>query len=449
MTINVSSHGVIRGGRLIMRLLLDVSNIAWAAHYKLKLEDAEGNSTSVIFGVLRSVKKLIEKIGPDEVVLLYDGSKSIHRRRMFYSDYKLKRDLDAEKVCAKKEVVRQLKIVQLIFKNLPVIQLQDANLEADDLFYCLSGFLKYEDVGYVTRDTDIFQLATAPGHCAIVPSTGEKFKFEMEPYQYAMLKMLAGDSSDSIPGLTSVGEGTAIKLIKQYGTIQAIINHADREGYIEGYRHEVPYDEVLEVLERNEKLIKLGKFVRKKEKLSILNQYKEKRLKLEFKEDELMGCLFEHGFTSIVIDLPAWKQAFLSLIKKHSSPTYYQQQPLELTKIIANPIERYAKLILKPSNIRMLKRIILDKDLIIDDDVPEQVRGEMKLARIDAINVVAEFNSSEGLAWLKHQPPSDKIAIDVMTQKLCDRIFYPNDFELSRLKAINNDYLDQMPRWAG
>lgn len=425
-----------------MRLLLDVSNIAWAAYYRLNLEDAEGNSTSVIFGVLRSIKKLIQKVGADEVVVLYDGSKSIYRRRMFYADYKIKRDLDAEKVCAKKDVVRQLKITKRILDCLPVVQLQSVNLEADDLFYCLSDFLKCEDVGYVTRDTDIYQLATAPGHCAIVPSTGEKFKFEMEPYQYAMLKMLAGDKSDSIEGLTSVGEGTAAKLIKQYGTIEAIIKQAYDDGYINGYNHKVPYDEVAEVLERNEKLIKLGKFVHKKEKFAILNQYKEKRLKLEFREDELMDCLLEYGFTSIVVDLPAWKQIFSTLIKRHQNVTYFDQQPIEVTKLIAQPFERYAKLVLKPKNQK------LEKELEVTGDMPAEVQGELKIARMDAIDIVDNFRAGEGLEWIKEQPRHVKSTVARMTEKLDDRQFYPSDKELTRLAAVNDRYHNSMPGWA-
>ncbi|MEZ4731918.1 MAG: DNA polymerase I [Caldilineaceae bacterium] len=122
--------------------------------------------------------------------------------------------------------------------NIPIVTYP--NFEADDVLGTLSRQAAAQDfdVLVMTGDRDMFQLVdervkilyTSGGPNPVTTIYGldeVQERYELTPHQFIDLKALTGDSSDNIPGVPGVGEKTAAKLLKEYGTLENLYSHAD------------------------------------------------------------------------------------------------------------------------------------------------------------------------------------------------------------------------------
>ncbi|QDP86308.1 DNA polymerase I [Chryseobacterium sp. SNU WT5] len=196
-----------------------------------------GIDTSAIFGFTNSLIELIRREKPTHLAVVFDvGQASV--RTADFADYKANRNETPEAIKLAIPYIHRI----LEAMHVPILGLE--GYEADDLIGTLS--VKAEKEGYqtfmVTPDKDFAQLVTnkvkiyKPGlkgaEFEILGVEEVKAKYEIEdPKQVIDFLAMMGDAVDNIPGLEGVGEKTAKKFLKEYGSIENLLaNIADLKG---------------------------------------------------------------------------------------------------------------------------------------------------------------------------------------------------------------------------
>src|SRR5690606_16659154 len=195
--------------------------------------NSKGLDTSAIMGFMNSLLDVIKRERPDHLAVCFDKGGSADRVEMF-SEYKANRDATPEAIKI------AVPYIQDILKAMHIPIMVKEGFEADDVIGTLAK--KAEIEGYktfmVTPDKDFAQLVSENifmyrpksfgGGYEVwgVPEVQDKFEVE-RPEQVIDFLGMMGDSSDNIPGLPGVGEKTAKKFIKAYGSIESLleINH--------------------------------------------------------------------------------------------------------------------------------------------------------------------------------------------------------------------------------
>ncbi len=216
--------------------LLDAYALIYRAYYafmKNPRVNSKGLNTSAIFGFLNTLEDLLKREHPTHLAVVFDPSGPTFRHEAF-EQYKANRQETPEDIRKAVPIIKQM----VEAYRIPVIQVP--GFEADDVIGTLAhkaekhGF----DVFMMTPDKDYGQLVTE--HVFIYkPKFGAsgfdtlgveevKAKFDIEsPEQVIDLLGLMGDQSDNIPGCPGVGEKTATKLLKEYGSIEKLLEHTD------------------------------------------------------------------------------------------------------------------------------------------------------------------------------------------------------------------------------
>ncbi|QDP40320.1 5'-3' exonuclease [Radiobacillus deserti] len=192
---------------------------------------SKGVPTNGIFGFLKYFLNAIETFQPSHVICCWDmGSKTF--RTELYNAYKANRGEPPV------ELIPQFDLVKEVVEAFDVPNVGVEGYEADDCIGTLAKqFGQDHDVLIVTGDQDILQLVDTNISVAIMRKgqgnyeVFEKDSFteqkELTPAQIVDLKGLMGDSSDNYPGVKGIGEKTAIKLLKQYDSVDGILLHLD------------------------------------------------------------------------------------------------------------------------------------------------------------------------------------------------------------------------------
>lgn len=214
-------------------VIIDGNSIVNRAFYALPdLTNKQGLHTNAIYGFTTMLFKIIENYKPTHISVAFD-KKAPTFRHLEYKEYKAGRKKMPDEL---REQIEPLKNLLDAFK---INRLELEGYEADDIIGTVS--LKAEKEGYkvfiVTGDKDAIQLASKTTTTLITKKgVGEvdEFdfdevmkKYEMTPNQFIDLKGLMGDKSDNIPGVPGIGEVTGIKLIKEFGSIENIIENVD------------------------------------------------------------------------------------------------------------------------------------------------------------------------------------------------------------------------------
>jgi len=196
--------------------------------------NSKGQDTSAIMGFMNSLLDVIKRERPDHLAVCFDKEGSKDRVEM-YEDYKANRDETPEGI--KTAIPHICDILEAM--HIPIMV--KAGFEADDVIGTLSR--QAEKEGYktfmVTPDKDFAQLVNENTFMYRPKSFGGgyetwgveevKKKFEVErPEQVIDFLGMMGDSSDNIPGLPGVGEKTAKKFIKQFGSMEGLLENTDQ-----------------------------------------------------------------------------------------------------------------------------------------------------------------------------------------------------------------------------
>ena len=215
--------------------LIDGYAMLYRSHFALirnPLINSKGMHTSALFGFINQILKLINNDKPDLMVAAFDTSKKTFRHEK-YPDYKATREKMPD------EMIGQLPYLWKILESMGIPTLEKPGFEADDIIGTLASMASKEnlEVYIVSGDKDFMQLVneniflyTPSGRKAdikIYDRNGVIDKWGVPPEKIIDLLGLMGDASDNVPGVPGVGEKTAVKLIKEYGSLEASLDHAD------------------------------------------------------------------------------------------------------------------------------------------------------------------------------------------------------------------------------
>ena len=230
--------------------IIDGYALLFRAHFALirnPLITSYGLNTSALFGFVNQLFKLIRNENPDYFVCAFDSKGKTFRHDM-YKDYKANRPEMPE------ELQLQLPHLWEILEAMNIPVLKKVGVEADDIIGTLAVNADKDglDTYIVSGDKDFMQLINdhiflyAPGtkrapEPIIYDSIKVEKKWGVPPEKIIDLLGLMGDSADNVPGVAGVGEKTAVKLIKEYGSLEGALNNAEkvankraRNGLIEG-----------------------------------------------------------------------------------------------------------------------------------------------------------------------------------------------------------------------
>jgi len=191
----------------------------------------DGRPTNAVFGFMSMLFKMVADLGPAGVIVAFDRGKPAFRTEAL-AQYKIHRPPTDPDLRAQFPMVKEL----LEGLAIPVVEAE--GWEGDDILGTLAtrGSAEGMRVLLVTGDKDALQLvddnvrvvSTKKGITDIVvyDRDGVVDRYGVEPGQVADFLGLKGDTSDNIPGIPGVGEKTAAKLLQQYGTLEAVLEHA-------------------------------------------------------------------------------------------------------------------------------------------------------------------------------------------------------------------------------
>lgn len=220
-------------------LLLDGHSLAYRAYHALPVENfatTAGQPTNVVYGFANTLANVLRDERPTHAAVAFDVSRRTFRAEA-YPGYKATRSRSPE------GFGEQLRILDELLAAMSVPVLRAPGYEADDVIASLAAKAEAEGlrVLVVTGDRDVLQLVsenvtvlyyyrTASEMIRYTPEAVRE-KYGLSPAQYADYAALRGDPSDNLPGIPGVGEKTAAKWIREFGSLDALL---DRAGEVRG-----------------------------------------------------------------------------------------------------------------------------------------------------------------------------------------------------------------------
>lgn len=282
-------------------MIVDGNSILNRAFYGIKgpkmLTKADGTPTNAVFGFINILNKYLEEEQPDYLAVAFDLKAKTFRHQM-YDGYKADRKGMPDELAVQMPIIKQV----LRAMNISIVEVE--GLEADDLIGIYSKTAEDQGmlVSILTGDRDSLQLVSDQVS-VIIPSTSKgqtittKYtpdevmeKYGVPPKSLIEVKALMGDPSDNIPGVKGVGEKTALELVKQYGSLDALYENID------AITKEKLKANLIECKELAYLSRILGTIVREKEGLEPLDTFKRK----EFNKKELLAVFRELEFNSFI-----------------------------------------------------------------------------------------------------------------------------------------------------
>ncbi|UAY54878.1 DNA polymerase I [Arachidicoccus terrestris] len=216
--------------------LLDAMALIYRAYYALLRNPrltSQGKNTNAQFGFTNTLLELLNKYKPTHMAVCFDTHAPTERHSDF-EDYKANRQKAPE------DLLDSIPDIKRIIEGFNIPCIESDGYEADDIIGTLAW--QAADAGYkvfmVTPDKDYGQLLTKPGVFIYKPAymgkkeeilTAEKIceKWDIARVEQVIDVLgLMGDAVDNIPGIPGVGEKTAAKLLKQYDSLENILEHA-------------------------------------------------------------------------------------------------------------------------------------------------------------------------------------------------------------------------------
>ena len=219
-------------------LLIDGHWLAYRAFYGIPdLTSGTGQPVGAIFGFWRALLMMMRSFPSEHIAVTFDAPGPTFRHDI-YADYKANRSPMPEQLRSQIPLIEQL----LEVLGIPVFSVP--GVEADDVMASLAT--KAAGCGLksliATSDKDLAQLVDdnisllrpsrrgIDSSLKVLDAYGVEAKYGVSPSRIVDLLALVGDSSDNVPGVPSVGEKTALKLLQQFGTLEGVLNSADKVG---------------------------------------------------------------------------------------------------------------------------------------------------------------------------------------------------------------------------
>ncbi len=216
-------------------LLFDGHSIANRAFYGVPLlTNKQGIYTNAVYGFLNIMLSIIEKEKPHLLGVTFDLSVPTFR-------HELSKDYKGNRKGMPDELRPQIPLLKKVLKILDIYVIEKERYEADDVLGTLAKSAEANDmeVIVVSGDRDLFQITSEYIQVKMprTKKTGTEIEsffaqtvqdtYGVTPKQFIDVKGLMGDPSDNIKGVPGIGEKTAIKLIKEYGSIENLLDNLD------------------------------------------------------------------------------------------------------------------------------------------------------------------------------------------------------------------------------
>jgi len=215
--------------------LIDAYAIIYRAYYAFIRNprvNSKGLNTSAIFGFINTLEDVLKREKPTHIAVAFDPKGKTFRHEA-YDLYKAQREATPEDIRLAVPILKKL----IEAYNIPVLEVP--GFEADDVIGTVAK--QAEKAGFevfmLTPDKDYGQLVSnhifmyRPKHTGGFETMGPdevKAKYELDSHEQVIdLLGLMGDASDNIPGCPGVGEKTAVKLLKEFGSIDALLLRTD------------------------------------------------------------------------------------------------------------------------------------------------------------------------------------------------------------------------------
>jgi len=215
--------------------LIDAYAIIYRAYYafiRIPRFNSKGLNTSAIFGFINTLEDVLKREKPTHIAVAFDPRGKTFRHEA-YEQYKAQRESTPEDIRLAVPIIKDL----VRAYNIPVLEVP--GFEADDVIGTIAKQAEKEgfEVFMLTPDKDYGQLVSdhifmyRPKHTGgfeIMGPNEVKAKYELQSHEQVIdLLGLMGDTSDNIPGCPGVGEKTAVKLLKEYGSINSLLEHTN------------------------------------------------------------------------------------------------------------------------------------------------------------------------------------------------------------------------------
>lgn len=221
------------GGRRL--LLLDGHSLAYRAFFALPAENfrtGTGQTTNAVYGFTSMLINQLRDEAPTHLAVAFDVSRRTFRSER-YADYKANRTTTPDDFRGQVDLIKEV----LGALNIPVFAVE--GFEADDLIATLTTQAEADgfEVLITTGDRDAFQLVT--DHVTVLyPKRGVSdlgridpaevdARYGLTPAQYPDFAALRGDPSDNLPSIPGVGEKTAAKWVREFGSLAELTDRVD------------------------------------------------------------------------------------------------------------------------------------------------------------------------------------------------------------------------------
>lgn len=218
-------------------LVVDGHSLAYRAFFALPVDNfstKDGQHTNGIYGFLSMLINLIKAERPTHMAVAFDTSRQSFRTRE-YTEYKANRSESPA------EFKGQIPLLQDCLKAMSITVLQKEDIEADDILATLAtqGAEAGFNVLVCSGDRDTIQLVQDDITLLYpnVQGVSQLKRYDRQavidrygvlPEQYPDIAALVGETSDNLPGVPKVGEKTAVKWLGQFGSLDALLENADK-----------------------------------------------------------------------------------------------------------------------------------------------------------------------------------------------------------------------------
>ena len=216
-------------------ILFDSMALAYRSYFAFirnPLVNSKGVNTSGVYGFTNTLMRIIRDEKPDFVACVFD-MKAPTFRHLAYPEYKATREKMPD------EMREQMPVIREVVEAFRIPILEKEGFEADDVIATLARKAEAQDIDtyIISGDKDLMQLLSdkifmmslsrTGGELEVVGPEGAKTRLGVPPEQVISLLGLMGDSSDNVPGVPGIGPKTAAALLEQFGSLEAVLDHAE------------------------------------------------------------------------------------------------------------------------------------------------------------------------------------------------------------------------------
>lgn len=216
-------------------VLIDGHSILNRAFYGVpELSNSQGLHTNAVYGFLNIMFKILDEEAADYIAVAFDLSAPTFRHKA-YAEYKGTRKSMPD------ELREQVPLIKDVLSSMNIPILTKEGYEADDIIGTIAKRYQSDEVfvSVISGDRDLLQLSdkyikiripkTSKGVTTVHDYLPEDVmnEYGVTPKEFIDVKALMGDTSDNVPGVPSIGEKTATKIIQEYHSIENAIEHVD------------------------------------------------------------------------------------------------------------------------------------------------------------------------------------------------------------------------------